>query len=512
MDVRSLQTRHPLCDVETFRRYDALYRGGSAFRNMLPEFLPRQPQDTDAIYQLRVSEASYRSYVGQIVRAYAGTLFASHCAIRSKMNGETVDLDPFYSTLKEDCDGQGTDLTSFFKNRFRNALVMRSSFWLVEMPRKSAEELGMSEDEWKAQGHDRARLRALDTASVLDWEADEDGCFAWVKVHERALRRTSPDAPAVVVDTWRIYYPERCDVYRIEYLPKKPPKPTATVPLVESYDHGCSRVPVLSMRLDDGLWLLDVAADAQTEHFRLSAALGWILRRGAYPLGVFKLDPASKDDPPKKIPGLGVVIGTEESFAWAEPSGTTIAQLREEIKSQKDEIYRVSQQMAMSADSSAGSMGRSGLSKMADAEATNACLRDYASFAREAIEATFELVSNARGDFDLTFSVEGLSTFSTQDIETIVDAAKAAKEFGIEDESETFRIESHCRIADLVLPSDASQNTKDAIREDIRKAKKSPKAGIDTGFPQSVARQSTEPNGESRTEDDKGTPPNRREK
>ena len=506
MDVRSLQARHPLCDVDTFRRYDALYRGGQTFRSMVAEFLPRQPQDTQAVYQLRLKEAAYRPYVGQIVRAYAGTLFASHYAIRAKVGGEPVELDSFYASLKEDCDGQGTDLTNFFKDRFRSALVTCASFWTVEMPRGDATDAGMTEDEWKAQGRDRARLRALDACNVLDWEVDDDGGFAWVKVHERAMRRVDPAAPTMVVDTWRIYYADRVDVYRLEYLPKKPPKPTTVVPMVDSYDHGCSRVPVLCMRLDDGLWLLDAASDAQVEHFRLSAALGWILRRSAYPIGIFKL--AEGAEPPQTGPGTGMILGKEESFVWAEPSGSSVAQLREEIKAQKDEIYRVSQQMSMSADSSAGAMGRSGLSKMADAEATNACLRDYAAFAREAIEATFELISNANGDFNTTFSVEGLSTFNSQDIETIIDAAKSAKEFGIENESDTFRVEAHCRIAELVLPSDASQETKDAIREEIRKSK--PLAS-NIERPSSSARKFGEPNGASRTDDETGTPPVRLE-
>lgn len=506
MDVRSLQTRHSACDVALFKRYDALYKGGQTFRSMLPEFLACQPQDTPAVYSLRLKEAYYRSYVGQIVRAYAGMLFASNYAIRSKVGDEPTDLAPVYSALKEDCDGQGTDLTSFFKDRFRQSLVTRASHWLVEMPRRSAEELGMSEDEWKAQGFGRVRLRAIDPQNVIDWEADEDGCFAWVKVYDRSTRREGPASPLLVVETWTIYYIDRVEVYRIEYPPKKAPKPTQIVPMVDSYSHGCARVPILSMRLPEGLWLLDAAADAQIEHFRLSCALGWILRRGSYPLGILTLRDGT--EPPKLAPGFGVILANGETFAWAEPSGGTLTQLREEIKSQKDEIYRVSQQMSMSADSSSGAMGRSGLSKMADAEATNACLRDYASFVREAIEATFELVSNALGDYDLSFSVEGLSTFNSQDIESTIDAAKAAREAGIEDESETFRVESHCQIADLVLPSDTRQETKDAIREEIRKApKKTRKGRIDPVIPGSSDTAEEQPNhGESRTKTGTKTP------
>jgi len=469
VDVQTLRIHHPLCDARTFRRYNALYMGGKAFRAMLPDFLPKQPNDTDAAYQLRCKVAAYRSYVGQIVRSYAGTLFASHYAIRVSRDGDPVDIEPFYASMKEDCDGQGTDLTSFFKDRFRQSLVCCASYWLVEMPRHTADELGMTQDEFVAQRHDRPRLRALDPLQVIDWEADNEGGFAWVKTHQRAIRREDPSSPSMVVETWRVYFDDRVDVYELSYKPDNEPKPETTVPLVESYAHGCARVPILSMRLPDGLWLLDAAADAQVEHFQLSAALGWALRRCAYPLGVFKLQQGA--EPPKTGAGLGVIIGTEESFAWAEPSGTSLTQLREEIKAQKDEIFRVAQQMASSADSSASAMGRSGLSKLADAEATNACLRDYATIVREAIEATLELISNARGDYALTFSIEGLSTFSTQDIESIIEAATSAKEFGIEAESDTYRIEAHTRIAALVLAPDTSQETKDAIRDEIRQSK-----------------------------------------
>lgn len=495
MDVKTLCVRHPVCDVATFRRYNALYMGGRTFRDMVGEFLSKQPNDTPEMYQARLKEASYRSYVGQIVQKYAADLFASHYAIRTTRDGEHVELDPYYAALKEDCDGQGTDLTTFFKDRFRQSLVTRASYWCVEFPRKSPEDLGLTEDEWKAQGHDRARLRAIDASSVLDWEADDEGCFAWVKTYARSTRRPDPSSPTMIVDTWTIYYPDHVDVHQIEYEPKKKPKPTTIVPIVESYAHGCARVPILAMRLQDGMWLLDAVADAQVEHFRLSCALSWSLKRCAYPLAVLKMSP--NGEKPVIGQGLGITIGTEESFGWAEPSGGSLSQLREEIKSQKDEIYRIAQQVGMSSDSTSSAVARSGLSKMADAEATSACLRDYATVAREAIEATFELISNARQDYDIAFSVEGLSTFNTQDIESIIDAATSAKEAGIEDESDTFRVESHYRIASLVLPSDTAQDTKDKIREEIRSGKQKD-LGLVNGKPVSAPDASGNHN-ESRT-------------
>ena len=92
MDVKALNTRHALCDVDTFTRYSALYTGGRAFRAVVPTFLCRQPQDTDKVYALRCKEAAYTPYVGQIVRAYAGTLFSSPYAIRAKRGDQDVEL------------------------------------------------------------------------------------------------------------------------------------------------------------------------------------------------------------------------------------------------------------------------------------------------------------------------------------------------------------------------------------------------------------------------------------
>lgn len=467
VDVKTLSAKHPLCNVELFKRYEALYSGGHVFREVLCDFLPKQPQDTQEIYNLRLKEASYRPYVGQIVRAYAGALFSAPYVLRTKKDDKTVDLDAAYTAIKEDCDGQGSDLTSFFKDRFRKALVTCASYWLVQAPVVDSE---LSEKEIKARGLDRAHIVPLETSNVLDWEVADDGAYAWVKVFNRTVRRPDPGKAPIVVDTWTVYFPEQVEVYQINYDPKKPPKGATTVPMIDAYEHGFTRVPILCLRLPDGLWLLDAAADAQIEHFRLSCALGWSLRRSAYPLGIFNLQSGS--EPPKTGPGLGVLLSIGEKFGWVEPSGSSLTVLRDEIKAQKDEIYRVSQQMAMSADNSSASIGRSGLSKLADADAADACLRDYAYFVREAIEATFELISNARGDYDLVFSVEGLNSFNSQDVETIVDVAKAAREFGIETESDTFRIESHCRIADLVLPADVQQDVKNKIREEISKAPK----------------------------------------
>ncbi|MDI3282124.1 hypothetical protein [Polyangium sp. 15x6] len=452
--------------MELFRKYQALYQGGRLFRDLIGVFLPKNEYETPQVYAIRQRDASYRSYVGPIIDFYASQLFSAPYAIRATRGEEQVELDDYYALLKEDIDTQGTDLTTFFKSRFTQALVKGVSYWVAEFPMDGGPE-PVTRDEWVARGLDRARLCPVDADAVHDWECDPTtGDYAWVKTFSHRFFRPSPAAETLCIDTWTIYDAEGVEVYELRYDPKKRPKGDTEVPLVASYPHGFPRVPILSLRMPEGLWLLDRAADAQVEHFRLSAALGWSLRRSAYAMGVFKLKDAQH--PPQLGAGFGILLGQDDSFEFAEPAGSSMTVLRDEISSQKDEIYRVSQQMAMSVDNNASALGRSGLSKMADSSAQEICLRGYATLVKEAIERTFELLSDARGDVDTKFSIEGMSQFNVVDATTLVANAQAAKALGIP--SPTFHKELNYRVAEALLPMDVQQKTKDDIRREIESA------------------------------------------
>lgn len=435
---------------------------------MIRSFLPKNDMDTERTYSQRCTTAKYRSYVGTIVNDYAARLFDASIAVRTSRDGVEVDkVDQFYADFKEDCDVRGTDLSAFMKDRFAQSLVKQCAYWIAEFPRDDAEEAPATRDQWLARGLDRVRITPIDAEKVLDWETDDDGNYAWVKIHDKCMRRETPSSPVVCVETWRIFYASNVEVYQLAYDPKKPPKPDAVVPMIDAYSHEFTRVPVCCLRMPDGMWLLDRAADAQVEHFLLSSALSWSLKKTAYPVPVFNLRDA--DTVPKMTAGGGITLGPEEKFSWSEAPCTSADVLREEIKSQKDEIFRVSQQMAMSIENSAASLGRSGESKQQDKAATEVCLRGYATHVREAIEATYELVSDARGDVDITFSVEGMSEFSITDTTTLVENTDKVMALGIQ--SPTLQRVLALRVAESMLPTGVSQEQKDAIRHEIMTAK-----------------------------------------
>ena len=478
MEYGTLNQRHPICTPDLYARYDALYRGGEAFRAKIRDFLLPNPLEGRDGYELRLKEAAYRSYVGPITDFFAAQLFSAPFQIRAGENGKTeAPKDLFYGEFREDCDLLGTDLAAFIKARFLEAMVCRSAWWVAEMPSDDADTPAVSRLEWEKRDLGRAKLSKLAPSDVLDFEVDDSGQRLWILTHETRQRRGSPrDKRLLVTETWKIYDDADVETFTITYDPKRRrPQEHDEIPSAGKRPHGFARIPVVELRLPEGLWLLNRAAAAQVEHFRVSAALGWALRRTCYPLGVFR---SQDGQVPATAAGMIIPIRSgcdgkdAEEFAWVAPPATSFEVLTEEIKNQRTEIYRVCQQMAAAMDTSAAALDRSGDSKAADMAATEICLYSYAGPVKSSIEDTFELVSDARGDIDVHFSVEGMTSFNLENLTGEMNNIKTALDLGID--SATLKKELEFRVADILLP-DASQPTKDKIREELEEAAKKPK-------------------------------------
>lgn len=466
MKYKELNSKHSSYDCEVSSRYQQLYQGGKVFRDNITCFLPKNRQEQDDVYHMRCKQAPYIPHVGAIIDQYGATIFSAPYTIRATKNNSEAKLDDFYAEFKEDVDTKGTDLSSFFKERFQESLVKGQSYWLVESPTAPSEIQEINELnrlQWMELGLDRIRLAPIPAENLFDWECDLRGELEWCVIYSTSCYRPAPGAELLYVKTWKVYTRDEISVYQLEHTVKNPPNDETNIPLVEQYKHNLPGVPLLSLCLPAGLWLMDRTSDAQLEHFRLSAAQAWLFRRTAYPMGVFKLKDA--DSLPQTGAGQALIMGSEEEFDWKEPGGASFAAFENRIKSAENTIYKIAVQMAMGIDNSGAALGRSADSKQVDMMAADICLRAYAVLIKEALEKTYEFVSNARGEYDLKFSIEDLNQFSLVDVTTLVTNATAAKTLGIQ--SETFWKELYKRIAIAQLPSDTKQDIKDLIRQEI---------------------------------------------
>lgn len=485
MKIDLLDQKHPTYDADLWRKYDALYRGGDAFRKCIGDFLLRQGAEESDDYERRKKDAAYRSYIGPIVDFFAAKLFGASLSLRAKSiaTGEAVDPDPYYESFKEDCDGRGTDLVDFVRSRLTQALVKGRAWHLVERPDDGGAE-PLTRHEWDERGLGAATLRDLDNEQVLDWEVDAQGQLLWAVVYSCESRRETPVASrSNLTERWDVYDVTTLTTFEITWDPSKAKRPEVAQQIA-SKPHGFDRVPLVrlgfvgtkglrtkvrgtqmnvSPSAVEGLWLTNRIADSQVEYFRLSSAMSWNLKTTCYAMPVFAI---AKDTMPVMGAGYGIIIGTEEEVSWMAPPTGHLDTMQVRLKDVREELYRVANQMAQGIENSAAGIGRSGESKQVDADAAEVCLRVYGAIAKEAIEQTYDIIASARGERDTCWSIEGLDTFNLGDMPTVVKAAAEVKLLDIP--SATLRKEMYRRVADLMVPH-AEQGTRALIHDEIDK-------------------------------------------
>lgn len=465
MRIKDLNQKHDsLYYAKEFERYQALYQGGRLFHSQIKNFLTKNALEDEFMYQRRAKEACFQSYINSIVNQFASQLFSSPFTIRT----EPETSDDFYTAVfKEDCNLNGSDLQTFMRHAFTTSLVKGCAWIVAELPDDGNPPPENLLDQ-KERGLDRAWICSIEPENVFDWEYDSFGQFKWIITYSRQLRRDDPRLKReTMVETWKIYDQLEVETFQIAYDLTKRPNQDQEVPSLGKRPHGFTRVPLVRLELPEGLWLVDRLADAQIEHFQMNNALGWAMRRACYPTAVYKTDSddgalvASSD-------GFAIKIGEKESFGWEGPPVDAFEIIAARVNTFKDEIHRLSLQMSLAVDNTPGTMKRSGDSKAMDAQATEICLHAYADVIKASIEEIFELISDARGDFDLTFAIGGMDQFSVLDAEAVVNSAKVAKELGIP--SETFAKELNAKVADVLLGS-VSETVKEQIRQEILSAK-----------------------------------------
>lgn len=486
MKVALLATQHPTYQPDVWRRYDALYRGGEVFRSRIAEFLPKNPNEPPNVYSSRCEEAHFTGYAGPICDWFAAKLLSASLAVKATTHdGKAVTADPFYAVWKEDVDGAGTDLVDFVRQRFTEALVKGRAWWLAEIPDDDTPDDDTPEPanraQWEDSGRGNVMLTPLDNEQVVDFHADARGNLLWAIVYSIEMPREDPKKDRdTICERWAIYTAENVETWGVDYPAKEPrpedakligtkPNPFGRVPLIRLGFVGTRGIKVkvggkavnVSSGALEGFWLMRRLADPQIAHFRNSAALDWSIKRTCYAMPVFQLE--SDETPPTMGAGYYIKIGVNEKATWIAPPTAHLDVLAKRCETLQQEVYRVANQMAQGVNNNAAAVGRSGESKQADANSTEVVLRVYGALCREAIEATYDLVSLARGD-EIVWAIDGFDVFSVADAASLVETIRAVETLAIP--STTLRKELMVRVGDALLPN-AAQPTKDAIRDEI---------------------------------------------
>jgi hypothetical protein len=466
--VEELNQRHPSCDRELIEDLDALYAGDKKLEARLTRFLPQREREKPERYALRKREAQYRNYLGPIIDYFTSMLFVSKPVLKAKAAGAkdaTADPGEYWSKLREDCDGGGTDIDSLYKATLTRAMVERTGWLRLHQPTDGGPISGTAAD-FERRKLGECWIEHVDGEAVLDWELDDSGRLLFAVTHKLEARRTSVSSKRdQVVETWQWLTPSAVETFQLSYPKDKPPESTTEVPSLGSVPHTFGAVPLVCLDLPPALWVANRLRSPQLAHFRKLNAQSWSLSCTAYAMPVAKVrDPAAFAEAAQGA-GYGIVIGTEEDWSWEAPPNGHFAALDTEIKAEKDELFRIANQMALGVENNAAAIGRSAESKASDAESTRVVLTAFSRKVKETIEFTLELISRARGE-KLKWSVEGLDDFAALDLTAFLEQLTLAKGAG-GIPSRTFEIQSKTRLAEALLP-DLDEEVKATIRQEIK--------------------------------------------
>jgi hypothetical protein len=309
------------------------------------------------------------------------------------------------------------------------------------------------------RGASRAYLVSCSCDELINWSHDDHGQYQWVVLRTRSLRKDRIEDSAWAKHTrWAYYDKENYRIYeRLEQGTDR-----GRIELIAEGHHGLakqSRVPVVEMRVSEGLWLLNKAGSLQLEHFNKSNALGWALT-----MGLFAMPVVYSDREWDQVMGESyyIQLGPQDRFGWTEPAGNVYQIAADNLTRLQEEIYRVCY-VTHAGCALSGSASQSGVSKQRDYAITQEVLRAYGDAVKDGMKRVLRAIEAARED-GLSVDVSGMDEFDIGDFGTELADAQELLRLGIA--SPTLKKQVHKKVAFQFL-CDVRQEVKDRIGQEI---------------------------------------------
>lgn len=461
-----LDLRNPEFTPKRWAELFALADGGEKFHALIETFLPRNFNEPPDLYLERASKAAFHSYSGSVTNLYVSWIFAAEFSVKAYQKDATEpmeDLDGFYSRFSENV-GDEITLSKFIRERFREAMITSRSYWLCELPSNEGE-APITKANYEARELGHARLTPLSQDELIDWDRDSEDALAWALTHTMTESRPSIMAPrGLVTEVWKYYDKKEVVTFTLQWERDegRPAAESTDVLETERAPHGFLRVPIVELEIPKYLCIGEQIRDAQLEYFRMDAGLSWAIHRTCYALPILK----QSDDEDLPVIGVGYMLrlGPEDSFEWAAPPSESFEVIKRARDGKRDELYRIVHQIQSGLDSNAETAGRSAASKEIDSSATRIMLNAFGGYISQAIEETYEMISEARAEQGFEWSVEGFSGYDVSTAGSLLDNTLIAKGLGIP--SQTFMREITTKAALALLP-EVNERIKNQIRTEI---------------------------------------------
>lgn len=483
-----LKKHHPDYDPKYLRNVLALHRGGRALlknKEVMEELFPKFLGETAASYEERKRRAFYVNHFASVINFIIAGLAQDPLRLEpdEKKEDEQAELPEFWAELVENAGAPTTKrhtIDQLMRQVVRDALVCDWSWVLCDLPRPM-DVAPVSLADQEAAGLLKGYFVHLSALSVVDWE-ERGGQLQWIRTYECTTPAATPSADRnVTVHTYRVW--DAVGWARYEVLVEKgkqpPPDDTMIAPIEEG-EHSFGRVPVVRFLLDEGLRAGDMLYSLAVEYLNQSCADSWSRFQdgnqqlyefqGAEipgvdtPIGTAQQD-TERGKKGRRGPGTVQIRGADDDAKYVGPDmgGSDVKQ--KALSELKDDIYRITGQMALSQDTSGAMIRRSGESKKQDATATEVVLGALGAWERSSAQASIELLAIGAAQSPPP-TVAGAERFDVQDAAALIEQTAVVDTLDIP--SATFHQEKAMRVARSYFGDDISEAKLAEIEKELK--------------------------------------------
>lgn len=415
-------------------------------------FLYQLEAEPDPVYFSIWNRAYYINYMAAILDYFRHNLFAEEPQIRPCDGDTPPDWWPEFS---ENASGSDKSFVDFVRDVWLDVMICRRAGWLI----------GLNTDVTGAKGK-AVTLTPYPAEQIYDWERDDSGELLWVVL---GTKQTYREFPKDRVQTETFTYLDRESWKTWEIIRQKDGDQELNIIGEGTYD--LERVPFEMIELPEGLWIADKLAAPCTDMFNKQVRLTNAQLLGCIMQPFLK---SGDQNAQSRVFGEGELLrlrsadptgGGEEDFGWKSPDTAPLQFIAEQIKEQKDELYRICHMMSLAVDSKAVSaIARSGASKIEDRKAELNMLVAFGGYVSAAMMRTANLISEIQGD-GTDWEIDGFKNFTVSSLDEEIQIAALAKtmQFKSRTANEKLELKVINRLLDFV-----DERTKETIEQETK--------------------------------------------
>jgi hypothetical protein len=442
-----LNTPHCEYDDKHTKKMNLLYKGGKDIIKNVNMFVPQWNREPNQIYKDRCACATYENNFAHIINDYVSALYQKPLAILPAVDaddestpGDVLEkLDQgLWLEFSAHANLKNQPLTQVLQEATIQAEVHQTGYIAIDFKKESQ----------------NPYISIIDPLSVLDYEQDEAGNFILIILKtEQRKRMNVGQKRNMVTTTFKVWTKEdvdndeelyeglddkdrdniRYDIYELVWDEQKPPSDTTLVPWVDGNYVDFKEIPIETIYFPDTIYTGGIIGQPCATLFQRYTSYLYYLTKAQNPILVYAQGEGSADDGDvtsaiDDIENRGsttlnnqrigsALTGPKDKVYWAEINGNSFKVMQEQLKQDKNEIYRLVSQLSSmigTSDISLGNSRQSGLAKQMDNYNKEIVLQAKALIIKETAKNILKKISDALNK-DYEWQTKGMDNYQVVD-------------------------------------------------------------------------------------------------